>query len=183
MEVKGKMSKLLNKKVRIRKHSIPIMVLLSLILVGSVLAVAYVTLQFTMTATYKEYPRVSFWKWSTSQKANTFDYSVSFFANVKTIDENVTHGIFNDDSVIHQCNLRISTLSNPANIAKLRIKIYGGTTTILDKEWTQFGSLPSSWESFNTEANTKYTIGIEVTGASSPSGSSAFAIELTEDNP
>lgn len=177
------MNKLLNKKVQIAKHSVPLIAILSLILVGSVLAAAYVTLQFTINANYQAYPKVTFWQWGTSTKTNTFGYSINFFAGLKTIDENVAYGIFNDDTEQHSCNLRIASLSTPSNIAKLRLKIYEGTNTILDKEWTQFGSLPTSWESFTTAANTKYSIWIEVTGAASPSGSSTFTIELTENSP
>lgn len=177
------MVNLLSKKVRIGKHSIPLIALLSLILVGSVLAVAYVTLQFSITTTTQLYPKVTFYQWSTPQKVNTFDYSLNFFASVKTIDVNATYGIFNDDSASHQCNLRIYSLINIANIASLRIKIYDGTNTILDKTWTDFGSLPTASESFTTAANTKYSIWIEVTGAASPSGSSVFTLELMENNP
>jgi hypothetical protein len=169
--------------VQIGKHSVPLIAILSLILVGSVLAAVYVTLQFTINANYQANPKVAFWQWSTSAKANTFSYSINFFAGLKTIDENATYGIFNDDTEQHQCSLRIASLSAPSNIAKLRLKIYDGTNTILDKEWTQFGSLPTSWESFTTAASTKYSIWIEVTGAASPSGSSAFTIEFTENSP
>jgi hypothetical protein len=182
--VKEEMSKLLNKKVRIGKYNVPVIALLSLILVGSVLAVAYVTLQFTITANSNVYPKVSFWQWSGSVKANTFSYSLNIFTGVKTIDENTAYGIFNDDSVTHQCGIRVASLTLPSNIAALKIKIYTGATTILEKEWTSFSSLPTAWESFDTAANTKYNIWIEVTGASTPlSGSSAFSIELTENNP
>ena len=174
------MSKLLNKKVRIRNHSIPVLLLVISILVSTALAVAYVTLQFTITANTQSYPKVSFLQWSNSGKANTFSYSLNIFAGVKTIDENATYGIFNDDSDPHQCNLTITSLSNPANIAKLRIKIYDGTAPILNYEWTQF---PTTLVSFTTAANTKYSIWIEVTGAASLSGSSTFSIELTENNP
>jgi hypothetical protein len=182
-EVKEAMSKMLNKKIIIGKHSIPLIAVLSLILVGSVLAVSYVTLQFSITTTTQLYPKVTFWQWSPSSKVNTFDYSLSLFASVNTIDENASYGIFNDDSASHQCNLCISTLSTPGNIASLRIKIYDGTNTILDKTWTQFGTLPTAWESFTTAANTKYSIWIEVTGAASPSGSSVFTLNLKENNP
>ena len=177
------MNKLLNRKVRIRNHSIPVLLLVISILVSTALAVAYVTLQFTITANTQSYPKVSFWDWNTSLKTNTFGYSVSLFAGVKTIDENTPYGIFNDDSVAHQCGIRVASLSVPSNIAALKIKIYSGSTSILEKEWTSFSSLPTAWESFNTVANTKYSIWIEVTGATSPSGSSAFSIELTENNP
>jgi hypothetical protein len=181
--VKEEMINLLHKKMIIGKYSIPLVALLALALAGSVLAVSYVTLQFSVTTTTSTYPKVTFWQWSPGSKVNTFDYSLSLFASVNTIDENAPYGIFNDDSASHQCNLCISTLSNPTNIASLRIKIYEGANTILDKTWNSFGTLPTAWESFTTAANTKYSIWIEVTGAASPSGSSVFALHLKESNP
>ena len=177
------MGALLKKKVQVGKHSIPLLPLLFLI-VGSVVAATYVTMQFTITTPVQEYPKVTFWQWIPSQKKNTFDYSLNIFAGIKTIDENVTHGIFNDDSAQHQCYLRIKSLSNPANITKLNITIYNNTNTIFTKEWTQFGTLPTPWgEPFTTAANAKYTIWIEITATENPSESSSFAIEIKEENP
>jgi len=176
------MSSLLKKKVHVGRYSIPLLALLFLI-VGSVVAATYVTLHFTITMPVQEYPKVTFWQWSTPQKKNTFDYSLNIFAGIKTIDENVTYCIFNDDSVQHQCYLRIESLSNPGNIAKLNITIYNSTNTIFTKEWTQFGTLPTPWESFTTAANAKYSIWIEITATENPSGSSSFAIEIKEENP
>jgi hypothetical protein len=168
--------------VHIRKYTIPLIPLL-LIIVGSVAAAAYIALQFTITMNTQPYPKVTFWQWSTSEKKNTFDYSANIFASIKTVDENITHGIFNDDSAQHQCYLRIKSLSNPTNVAKLNITIYSSTSTILTKEWTQFGTLPTQWEAFTTASNAKYAIWIEVTATASPSGSSTFGIEIKENNP
>jgi len=164
-----------------KKYRIPLLAL-SLIIVSAVIAAAYIALKFNITTIPQQYPKVTFWEWNTSQKKNTFDYSVNIFANIKTVDQNITHGIFNDDAAQHKCYLRISSLSNPANIAKLNITIYSNTNTILTKEWTQFGTLPTPWEEFTTSANTKYTIGIEITAAN-PTGPSTFEIEIKEDNP
>lgn len=180
--MKNKMSTLLKKKVHVGRYSIPLLALLFLI-VGSVVAATYVTLQFTITTPVQEYPKVTFWQWSTSQKKNTLDHSLNIFAGIKTIDENITHGIFNDDSVQHQCYLHIKSLSNQENIAKLNITIYNSTNTIFTKEWTQFGTLPTPWQSFTTATNTKYTIWIEITATENPSGSSSFTIEIKEENP
>lgn len=176
------MSKILKKKVQVHKYTIPVIPLL-LIIVGSVAAAAYIATQFTITMTPQPYPKVTFWQWSTSEKKNTFDYSVNIFASIKTVDENVTHGIFNDDSAQHQCYLRTKSLINPTNIAKLNITIYSSTNTIFTKEWTQFGTLPTQWEAFTTASNAKYAIWIEITAAASLSGSSTFVIEIKENNP
>lgn len=131
--------------------------------------------------TPQQYPKVTFWEWSTSEKKNTFDYSVNIFAGIKTIDENITHGIFNDDSAQHQCYLRIKSLSVPADIARLNITIHNSTNTIITKEWTEFGTFPTVWESFTTGANAKYAILIEITAAGSLSGSNTLEIEIKED--
>lgn len=155
---------------------------LLLLVVGIVTAVAYVMLQFNINATVQSYPKVTFWEWSTSTKKNTFEYSVNIFANVKTIDKNITYGIFNDASQQHRCYIRIKSLSNPTNIAELKITIYNDTNTILSKEWTNFGTLPTSWETFNTAPNAKYAISLEIKASASPSGSSTFIIEIREEN-
>ena len=173
----------LRKTVHIGKYSIPLLPLLTLIACSVVVATAYIVMQFTITMNTQTHPKVTFWEWSTSQKKNTFDYSVNIFAGIKTVDENITHGIFNDDSVQHQGYLRVKSLTSPANVAKLNITIYNSTNTILTKEWTNFGTLPTTWEPFKTAANAKYAIWIEITAAASPSGSSTFAIEIKENNP
>lgn len=153
-----------------------------IIISGVVIAAAYIALKFNITTDYQQYPKVTFWEWDTSQKKNTFDYSVNVFAGIKTVDENITHGIFNDDTSQHQCYIRIKSLNDPADIAKLKMKIYNSTNTIFTKEWTEFGTLPTSWEEFTTATNAKYAIGIEITAAN-PSGPSTFEIEIKEDNP
>jgi hypothetical protein len=174
------MSSLLKKKVHVGKYNIPLLPLLFLILASVAVATAYIVLQFNINMNVQPYPKVTFWQWSTSERTNTFDYSVNIFAGIKTVDENITYGIFNNDSVQHQCYLRINSLSNPANIAKLNITIYNSTNTIFTEEWTAF---PTQWEPFTTAANAKYAIGIEITAAASPSGSSTFGIEIKENNP
>ena len=176
------MNSILRKKVQVGKYSIPLLPLLLLTVGSVVVATVYITLQFTITMNTQPYPKVTFWEWSTSQKKNTFDYSVNIFAGIKTVDENITHGIFNDDSAQHQCYLRIKSLNNPANIAKLKITIYNSTNTILTKEWTEFVTLPTSWENFTTAANAKYAIWIEIT-TGSPSESGTFEIEVKEEYP
>jgi hypothetical protein len=176
------MKSLFNKKLRIGKYSIPLLPLL-LIVISSALATMYVTLQFTITTPVQQYPKVTFWEWSTAQKKNAFGYSMNIFANIKTIDENITCSIFNDDSVQHQCYLRLSSIINPSNIAKISITIYNSTKTIFTEEWTEFQTQPTAWKTFVPAAHAKYTIWIEITGAGNPSGSSSFTAEIKEENP
>ena len=176
------MSSLLRKKVQLGKYSISALALL-LMIVGSVIAAAYIALTFTITTTVQAYPKVTFWQWSTSQKKNNFDQSLNIFAGIKTVDENATHGIFNDDSVQHQCYLRIKSVTNSANIAKLNITIYNSSGTIFTNEWSDFSTQPTEWKLFTTAANSKYAIWIEITASSNPAGSSVFTIEIKETNP
>jgi len=172
------------KKMSIKGKRFAMPLILLFLAIGSAAAVAYVILQFSINATVENYPKVTFWKWTDGAgKVNTFDYPVNIFANVKTIDENATHGIFNDDTVQHQCSLRVGALTNPTNIASLYIKVYNSTSTILEKEWTSFASLPTAWESFTTAAGKKYSIWIEITASASPSGYSTFTMELKVENP
>jgi len=170
-------------QIKEKKYRIPPLVLGIIIASGIVIAAVYIALQFNIIMNYQQYPKVTFWEWNTSQKKTTFDYSVNIFPGIKTVDENITHGIFNDDSAQHQCYLRIKSLSNSVNIAKLKITIYNSTNTILTKEWSESGILPTSWENFTTAANAKYAIWIEITAAGSPSGASTFEIEVKENNP
>jgi len=161
-------------KVRIARFIMPLMLLATLIS-------AQVIYHFAVSGAPEEYPEVTFWEWSTGQKKNTFDYSVTIFPSVTTIDENVTHGIFNDDTSEHICDLRISSITTPTNIARLNVTIYNSTTTILTKEWTNFSPLPTAWEPFTTAAGKKYSIWIEIKAASGASGSSTIVFELKMD--
>jgi len=172
----------LGRKVKIAHYHVPLILLL-LIVIGTVAAIAYTVYQFNINITVQDHPKVTFWNLSTGQKENTFTYSVTIFPNIKTIDENITHGIFCNDSSDHTCYLRISNVQNPGNIAKLNITIYDSSGTVFTKEWTVFSSLPTDWEPFTAGANKKYFIWIEITGALSASGTSAITIDMKVESP
>jgi hypothetical protein len=170
-------------QIKRNKFRVLLAVLFLIIGSGTVVAAIYIALRFTLFTPVEEYPKVTFWKWSTSEKKKTFDCSMNIFGGIKTVGENATHGIFNDDSIQHQCYLRLESLTNLANIARLNITIYDSTSTILTKEWSDFNTLPTPWEPFTVNPNTKYAIRIEITASSAPVESSQFVIEIKEENP
>lgn len=152
--------------------------------VGIAYAAAYSILQFTITATVEPYPAVTFFQWSTSTKYNTFDYAVTIFPSLRTIDENITHGVWDWESGTHTCYIRVESLTNTGNIDYLNCTIYNSTTTLVTEKWTDFSSLPTSWStSFTTEYNFKYAIWIEINATSTASGSSVFTMNMKVENP
>jgi hypothetical protein len=175
-----------NRKVKIGRFSVSLLTVVAIVLmasIGTVFAVAYVVLQWTATATVSANPKVCFIKWQDGSKQNTFDYAVSIFPSIKTIDENITYGIWNWDTASHTVYLRWSGLTNSGNIARLYIKVHDGANTIYSKEWTSIPTFPTVWESFNVPANTKYSIWLEITATSGATGSSVFTFELKVENP
>jgi len=175
-----------NRKVKVGRFTVSMLAIVAIALIasiGAVFAVSYVVLQWTATATVSDNPKVCFINWSNGQKANTFSYAVSIFPNIKTIDENITYGIWNWDTVSHTVYLRWSSLTNSGNIARLYIKVHNGTNTIYSKEWTSIPTFPTAWESFNVPANTKYAIWLEITATPGATSSSVFAFELKVENP
>ena len=173
------MSRLMHRSVRIGKYTIPALLLLALA-IGSVAAVAYVVLTSTMTATVVDNPKVCFIKWQDGSKQNTFAYGFNIFANIQTIDDNVTHGIWNWDTGAHDISLRVSDITNEGqNIASFKVKVYNASATI-----AEVTSVGTSWSGpYSIPGLTKYTIGINVTATGSPSGSSVFTVDMKVENP
>ncbi|MEM3054870.1 MAG: hypothetical protein QXM52_04110 [Candidatus Bathyarchaeia archaeon] len=159
--------------------------LISSILIATASATAYVTLQWTATATVSANPKVCFIKWQDETKANTFNYDVNIFPSITTVDENITYGIYNWDTQAHNVSIRWSSLTNSGNIASLNLTIYNSTHTVYTKVWSSVPSLPTGWEDFTYDpmANGKYTIAMRITAASGASGSSTFTFEIKVKNP
>lgn len=170
--------------LRIGKSSVPALLLLSLI-VGSAFAAAYVVMQFTLTATVQANPKVCFIKWADGTKANTFDYAVNIFPTVKTIDENITYGIWNWDTLAHTTNLRIASITNSGNIATVTVYVKLDGTTVATITWSTGGSLPTSWISFSATASMKYTIWMEITATSGATvgQTSVIKLDMKVENP
>jgi len=173
-----------DRKIRVKGYSISALLLTVLIAAaGIVLAVAYVTLEFTSTASVQANPNVCFVKWSDNSKQNTFDYAVNIFPSVKTVDENITHGIWNWDTSTHAVNIRIKSITTSSNIANVTTVVKNGTATVVTASWVTAGGLPTTWQPFTALASTKYTLWTEITATSGASGSSTITYELKVENP
>ena len=173
-------------KMSFRKSLKLIVLLITSLLIATVSATAYVTLQWTMTATVAANPKVCFFAWSApTTKLNTFDYAVYIFPSIKTIDENITHGVWNWDTELHVTSMRWYSLTTPANIANLNVTVYNSTTTIYTQYWSSVPTLPTGFVEFSPSpmADGKYTIWIEITATSGASGSSVFTFEMKVENP
>jgi hypothetical protein len=174
-------------KINFRKSLKLIILLMSSLLIATASAVAYVTLQWTTTATKQDYPKVCFVQWSApTTKLNTFDYAVNIFPSVKTVDENITHGIWNWDSSSHSVSMRISSITNQAtNIQSITtyVKTMDGVTTKITVSFTDGGSLPTTYQTFTADAITYYLIWTEITAKSGATESSVITYELKVENP
>jgi len=173
-------------KISFRKSLKLIALLISSLLIATVSAVAYVTLSWTTTATVAANPKVCFFAWSApTTKLNTFDYAVNIFQSVKTIDENITHGVWDWDTVSHVAYMRWYSLTTPGNIANLNVTVYNSTTTIYSQYWSSVPSFPTAWVQFSPSlmADGRYTIWIEITATAGASGSSVFTFEMKVENP
>lgn len=173
------------RKIKLGSLTISLLLLVAIASTGIVLAVAYVILQWTATATVVANPSVCFVKWEDNTKHNTFSYAVNIFPSVKTLDENITYGVWNWDTEQHTAYIRWNSLTNPENIAALNLTIYNATATIYSQYWSSVPTFPTSWSSFNTAPNTKYTIIIimEATASATVSSSSAFTFEMMVEEP
>jgi len=174
-------------KISFRKSLKLIVLLITSLLIATVSAAAYVTLQWTTTTTVVANPKVCFIKWSDGSKQNTFDYAVNIFPSIKTIDENITHGVWNWDTASHVTSMRWYSLTNSGNIAKLNVTVYNSTTTIYTQYWTSVPSLPTAWIQFSPSpmAGGKYAIRVEITATSgaTPGQQSVFTFEMKVENP
>lgn len=178
------MSRFVRSHIHIGKYSVPALILLMLT-IGSVVAVAYAVLQFTLSATVVANPKVCFIKCADSTKANSFSQSFNIFPTINTIDENATYGIWNWDTAAHTTSLRISGITNSANIQTITIYVKLGVTSVATITWSSGGSLPTTWVSFSAAASTKYTIWFEVAGTSGATigTTSVITVDMKVENP
>jgi len=178
------MNRLKGKPIRIGKYSASALLLVALT-IASVAAVAYVIMQWTTTATVAANPKVSFIKWADSTKANSFNYAVNIFPSIKTIDENITYGIWNWDTAAHTTSLRISGITNSGNIATVTIYVKLSSTTVATVTWSTGDSLPTTFVDFSAAASTKYTIWAEVTATSGAvvGQTSVITVDMKVENP
>ena len=173
-------------KINFRKSLKLITLLILSLLIATASAVAYVTLQWTTTATVAGNPKACFIKWFDGTKANTFTYSVNIFPNVKTVDENVTYGIWNDDAATRTVYFRLaSETTNTTDVTSLNFTVYN-SGQLYTKLESNFDDPSLAWSSgVSLAANTKYTIWIEI---QCPSGAGVghtpeFTFEMKVENP
>jgi hypothetical protein len=174
-------------KINFKKSLKLITLLISSLLIATVSAVAYVTLTWTTTATVAANPSVCFVDWSTgTTKANTFTYSVYIFPNIKTVDENITYGIWNTNGSQRTVYFRLaSENTNTTDITSLNFTVYNGGQLYTKLE-SNFDAPSLAWSTGVTlAANTKYTIWMEIQCASGAGvgHSSVFTFEMKVENP
>lgn len=176
-------------KISLRKSLKLIVLLITSLLIATASAVAYVTLQWTTTATVAANPAVCFVKWEDNTKANTFTYPVNIFPNVKTVDENITYGVWNWNTTSSRTiYLRLaSENTNSTDVSSLNYTVYHPTEgQKYTKLETDFDNPDLSWSSsISLSANTKYTIWIEIQCASGAGvgHTPAFTFEMKVENP
>ena len=172
--------------IKYRKSLKLIALLITSLLIATVSAVAYVSLQWTMTATVAANPKVCFFAWATpSTKVNTFSYSVNIFPAITTIDENITYGVYDWDTASHSCGMQFaSTNTTSSDVSWIYIKVYNGTATVLTQNYTNINTPDTAWKAF-TAAPSRYTIWVSI---GCPSGATAghhpsFVFEMKVENP
>lgn len=179
-----------DKKFRLGKHVISLMLAMILIvMIGTsvVVATAYVVLQWTNTATVVANPKVCFIKWADGSKVNTFPYTVNIFPSIKTVDENITYGLWNWDTSAHNVYFRLaSENTNSTDVAWCYYKVYNGGGTLFSKNESSFDSPDTNWSTaYSAALSTKYTIWMEIkAGASAGVGHTpTMTFEMKVENP
>ena len=176
-------------KINFRKSLKLITLLISSLLIATASAAAYVTLQWTTTATVAVNPKACFIKWDGGTKANTFDYSVNIFPNVKTVDEDITYGVWNNDTAMRNVYFRLSAENtNSTDVTSLNYTIYNSTNTIFTKLYNAFttGDDSDAWSSAVPLAvNATYHIWLEIQCASGAGvgHTPQFTFEMKVENP
>jgi len=172
-------------KINFRKSLKLITLLITSLLIATVSAAAYVALQWNVNTTVVANPELCFIEWSDGSKANTFTYSVNIFPNIKTIDENITYGVWNWNTTVTKTGyMRLaSTNTNTTDVTSINVTITNGTQ-IYTRQWTVFTD--TSWGNSFTAANaTKYAIWIEIqcAGTATVGHTPQFTFEMKVENP
>jgi len=175
-------------KINFRKSLKLIILLMSSLLIATASAVAYVTLQWTITATVVANPQVCFIKWADGTKANTFTYSVNIFPNVKTVDENITYGVWNWNATeTRTVYFRLaSTNTNETDVDSYNFTVYIPGTQLYTKLETDLNAPSFAWSSgVSATNNTKYTIWMEIQCQSTAvvGHTPSFTFEMKVENP
>jgi len=159
------------------KYAIPVL-LLATLAIGTVAAVAYVVLTWTVSLTVAANPRVHFWDGAAQ---NTMDLEMNIFPSIRTIDEN------NDDWDIKSVlagdiSIRVDTM-DISDVEELRIKAYIGGTTLFDETWNAADAAGTFRGPFTTDDDTTYDLWIEVLANSTATDPASIKVELKVESP
>lgn len=149
------------------KKACLILLLLATLSITTVFATTTLMYDWTITLTAST-PKVRFYKWSDQTLSNTINLPYNIYPDMWTQDSNATYGIKNTDTGDHTVFLYINTIDATTKVANVTvwIKSQDGVTQKAQITW-QGGSLPTTEQSFNAVASTKYMMQIWVEGASS----------------
>jgi len=169
--------------VRIGKFAIPILLLLA-ILGGTVAAVAYVVLTWTMTLPVGANPRVHFFS-SVTGAENSMEITMNIFPDIRTIDEN------NDEWDIRSVttgdiSIRVDAMNTTA-ISELVIIAYVSdpASPLFSLTWTDADAANSWHGPYTTADGTDYNLWIEVFAdpLAQPATEESIAVELKVESP
>jgi len=176
-----------------KKRTVSLLTVLLAVLcisIVSVSAAAYVVLQWTTNATVVANPQVCFFLQGTSTKENTFSYSVNIFPNIKTIDENITYGLWNwHASETRNVYFRMaSSNTNSSDVTSITYKVYltVPSSSLYSKTYTApFTDTDWDVSATTVAANTKYAIYIEIQAASGATvgHTPSWTFEVKVENP
>jgi len=174
-------------KINYKKSLKFVTLLISALLIGTVSAVAYVTLQWQTSGTVVANPQVCFVLWSDNTKQNSFTYSISIFPAVLTIDENITYGVWNWHSTESRTvYFRLaSENTNETDVDWIYYKVYRATT-LYERNETNLDSPSTAWSTgVSATNNTKYSIRMEIKGGSSAVAghTPTFTFQIKVENP
>jgi len=146
--------------VRIGKYAVPIL-LLATLAIGTVAAVAYVVLTWSISMTVAANPRVHFWD---GTAANTMALSMNIFPDIRTIDED--NDVWDLRSVTAGAvYIRVESMNTTA-INELRIRAFNGTGDLFDLTWNSADSAGVFQGPYVTSASNDYDLWIEVEATS-----------------
>ena len=182
----------LRKRVRIGKYAVPILLLLT-IAVGTVAAVSYVVLTWTISLTVAPHPRVFFYNSALTapdDEANTMEIPLNIFPSITTIDEDSPWDIRSEGT--GDIYIRVSVMDT-TEVTDLKIIAYTGVdhtviaNQLFDEDWTgpdAAGVWRGGFGTTGTEASpVDYNLYIEVTGDEFADADVDITVELKVESP
>jgi len=174
--------------VRIGKYAIPVL-LLATIAIGTVAAVSYVILTWTISLTVGDYPRVHFYD-GVSVEANTMDIDMNIFPLIKTVETDAAWDIRSEGT--GDIYIRVSVMDT-TEVTDLKIIAYTGAdhtviaNQLFDEDWTGPDAADVWRGGFGTTGSevspVDYNLYIEVTGDEFADADVDITVELKVESP